>query len=238
MKRTHLLLLGILMAVMFLSGYGFHSALAQQDNATAQTAQKLPPDIRPESLSRMSWPTRDEFASEEEKAAYDHVVKAAPQAANMKGPVGPTATRLHLPVVAEAYFTAFSWLREKTGLAPRYVELAILIGTREANNPYEWLQHERGSVKVLPREAVEVVRSGKDTKGLDEKDAVLIQFGRELYHQPTVSAKTFADAERLFGRNGTLTATLLMGHYTLNALMLRAYNQQLAPGDKPPFATP
>jgi 4-carboxymuconolactone decarboxylase len=235
MKTLTVVLLGAMLALAFLAGFGFRGALAQQSPTAGQSAEPLPPDIRPESLSRMPWATKDEFTSEEEKQSFDHVVHLAPQSNSLKGPIGPTGTRLHIPVVAEAYYTAFGWLREKAGLEPRYVELAILLATRESGNEYEWLQHERGSVKFLPREPVEVVRNGKDTKGLDEKDAVLIQFGREVFHQPIVSSKTFAEMERLFGRKGTLAATLLMGHYTLNALMLHAYNQQLSPGDKHPF---
>jgi hypothetical protein len=100
----------------------------------------------------------------------------------------------------------------------------------------DWLTHEKASAgKVLPREVIEVVRNNKDTKGLDEKDAVLIEYGREIFHQPKVSSKTFADMERLFGRRGTLTMTLLMAHYTDNGILYRAYDQRLLPGEKRPF---
>ena len=225
----------MLMALVFLAGYGFRSALARQDSGAGKSERKLPPDIRPESLSRMPWATRDEFTSEEEKQAFDRVVRVAPQSQNFKGPLGVNGTRLHFPIVADHETTVARWLAEKAGLEPRYVQLSILVSARESNNQYEWLQHEKSSVNVLPREAVEVVRNRKDTKGLPEKDAVLIQFGRELYQQGKVSSKTFAEMERLFGRNGTLASTLIMANYTASALMLHAYDQQLAAGDKPAF---
>ena len=73
-------------------------------------------------------------------------------------------------------------------------------------------------------------------KALAEKDAaVLIQFGRELFRQPKVSSKTFADMERLFGRRGTLALTLVMAHYADNGMLYRVYDQRLAPGEKRPF---
>ena len=62
-----------------------------------------------------------------------------------------------------------------------------------------------------------------------EKDQVLIEYGREIFEQPKVSSKTFADMERLFGRRGTLAMTLIMAHYTDNSILYRAYDQQIAP---------
>jgi 4-carboxymuconolactone decarboxylase len=238
MKPLHVLGLCMMTGLVFLSGYGFRSALAQQKSGAEQSAEKLPPDIVPESLARVPWPTRDDFTSEEEKKAFDHVVELAPQNYKLKGPLGPTPLRLHLPIVAEHYYVAFRWLRDKAGLDMRYVELAILVSTRESSDQYQWLEHEKTSANVVPRETLEVVRNRKDTKSLDEKDAILIQFGREMYHQPKVSSKTFAEMMRLFGRRNTFAVTSLMAYYTANALLLHAFDQHLAPGSKSPFTVP
>lgn len=83
---------------------------------------------------------------------------------------------------------------------------------------------------------MEIVRNQQDTKGLEEKEALIIQFGRELFHQPKVSSKTFAGMERNFGKKGTLGITLTMGHYVSNALLMRAYDIQLfrRSGEAPP----
>jgi 4-carboxymuconolactone decarboxylase len=240
MKALTVVALWMTMALAFAGGFGARSAFAQQSSGAGQGARKLPPDVHPESLSRMPWATRDELSTDEEKQAFDRVVAAEPRMISGKGPLGGTATRLHTPVVAENYRNAYSWLRERSGLEPRYFELAVLIATRENDEEYEWVGHEKSSEKVLPRETLEVVRNKKDTKGLEEKDATLIQFGRELYHQRKVSSKTFADMERLFGRKGTLVITLVMGYYTSNALIMHAYDQhqdesRLGPGTKTPF---
>jgi 4-carboxymuconolactone decarboxylase len=252
MKALHGSALWMMMAMVFLAGYGFRSAFAQQKSGAGQRAEKLPPDVHPESLSRMPWATRDEFTTEEDRAAFDRAVAASPESVDPgeshlygdtsythgnpgNGEIAGNGTRLHIPVVHTAYRTIIIHLRLKGGVEARYHELATLIGCRESGDEYDWVNHAKSSAKVLPREIVEVVRTKKDTKGLEEKDAVLIQFGRELYHQPKVSSKTFADMERLFGRRGTLSLTLTMAHYTDNAMIFRAYDQRLDPAKQRPF---
>jgi hypothetical protein len=234
MKSFRLLGLYMIIGLAFLAGYGFRSALAQRNADAGQRAEALPPDVLPESLARVPWATRDEFTSDEEKQAFDRVVKLH----HVGGTMGPTPLRLHMPVVAEGYDIAINYLRFKAGLEPRYVQLAVLVSSREFTSKYQWIEHERNSVKDLPRDVLEVVRNKRPTSGLNAKDAALIQFGRELYRQPIVSSKTYAEMERLFGRRATLGATLLMAHYTANELLLRAYNQHVAPGEKSPFPNP
>jgi hypothetical protein len=238
MKRITGLLLWIMIAAGFLAAYGFRNALAQQKPAAGQSAEKLPPDIHPETLSRLPWATRSEFTTPEDLAAFDRAVAAAPQYGkpDQHGEIVGNGIRLHIPIVHIAYRDTIQNLNQKNGLDPRYHQLATLVACRETNEEYDWLTHEeQSSGKVLPPEVIEIVRNKKDTKGLEEKDAVLIQFGRELYHQPKVSSKTFADMERLFGQRGTLALTLIMAHYTDNAMLYRVYDQRLLPSRKRPF---
>jgi 4-carboxymuconolactone decarboxylase len=228
----------MVMGFIFLSGYVFRSVLAAQNSAAEKNAEKLPPDIYPESLARLPWPKRDDFTSEEEKEAFDNCLRLAPQNYKGSGPLGPTPLRSLMPIVAEHYYRSFRWLRDKSGLPMRYVELSILVSARESNDQYVWVEQEKNSATYITRETLEAVRNRKDLKGLDEKDAALIQFGREMYHQPIVSSKTFAEMEKLFGRKNTMAVTLLMAHFTADALTLHAYDQHLAPGVKPPLAIP
>jgi hypothetical protein len=236
MKTLTVSVLGTMMTLAFLAGFGFRGALAQQSSGGGQTTAKLPPDIRPETLTRMPQATRDEFTAEEDREAFDHLVAAEPRFAKpSKGAMGGTGTRLHIPVVADAYRIALNHLREKCGLDLKYQELAVLVASRESNNEYEWSAHEKLSAKVLPRDIVEIVRNKQDAKGLGEKEETIIRFGREMHRDIRVSSKTFADMERLFGRRGTLAIALIMGYYENNALLFRAYDQRLNPSDKRPF---
>src|SRR5262249_20767168 len=157
---------------------GASSTVLAQNTSPPQATQTIPSDIHPETLNRMPSSPKEETMTDEEKQAYDRLVAAEPRFAKPQS--GGTAVRLHAPVVAEHFRNGNNWLRERSGLDARYFELAVLTATRESNEEYEWLGHEKSSMKVLPREVVEVVRNRKDTRGLEEKDALLIQFSREL----------------------------------------------------------
>lgn len=244
-KWLAVIAVSIMVAAAFVGGYYTRTALAQ--SRPMLDTEKLPSDIHPETLARMGWATRDEFTTPEDLAAYDHAVALMPQLAKHSY-TEPTKTctevvscidgngiRLHIPVVHTAYRDIIQNLNQKNGLAGRYVQLATLVSCRENDVEPDWLNHEQNSVKVLPREIVEIVRNNKDTTGLDEKDAVLIRFGRELFRQPKVSSKTFADMEQLFGTRGTLAITLIMAHYNDNAILYRTYDQRLGPEDPRPF---
>ena len=236
--------IGIALGLVFLAGYAFRSSFAQNPPRAAQAAVKLPPDIYPESFARVPWPKKEDFTSPEEIEAFDRVnnrqtpVEVGPRSLEPKGPLGPTPLRMHVPVVAENYYKSFRWIRDKAGLELRYVELAILISARESNDQYQWMEHQRTSSKVVPQATRDVVRDRKATTGLEHQDAILIQFGREMYQQPKVSSKTFAEMERAFGRKHTMALTLLMAHYTANALLLHAYDQHLGPSHKPELPIP
>jgi len=237
MKPSNALLgMSVVAVLASICGYSARMAVAQQNVGSSQSAEKLPPDVHPETLARISWATRDEFAKPEDQAAFDRAIAAAPMYANPKnGEIAGNGMRLHIPIVHIAYRDTIQNLNRDNGLDPRYSQLATLVACRETNEEYDWVEHERNSEKVLPRNIVEIIRNKQDTKGLEEKDALVIQFGRELYHQPKVSSRTYADMVRLFGQRGTLAITLIMAHYTDNAMLYRAFDQHLDPSKKRPF---
>jgi 4-carboxymuconolactone decarboxylase len=247
MNAFPVVVLWMMMAIAFLGGLGSRSARAQQSSGAGQSAEKLPPDIRPDSLSRMPRAKREDFTTEEEKQIYDRLAILSPQIKDKEGWLGPTGTRVHIPKVAEMTRNLDIAIKENNGVEPKYQELAILIATREFNDEWEFMVHasERGhydGIHELPKDAnlftpklVDVVRNNLDTKGLEEKDALLIQFGREMFRQPKVSSKTFAEMERTFGRKGTLGLSLVMSYYALNGLLMRVYDQHLDPSKKSPF---
>jgi len=236
MKPMALIVLSITVAFAFLGGFGSRGALARQSPAEGQSVEKLPPDIHPESLSRMPRTKRDELATDEEKAAFDRVAAMSPTVAATKGVLGPTGTRAQIPELAESYRNMFNMLTKKCGVEQKYFELAVLVATRESNNEVEWNDHEPNGIKLLGPEVVEMIRNKQDPKGLEEKEALTIQYGREVFHQPRVSSKTFADMERNFGRKGTLGIALIVGYYTANAMLMHTYDQHTDPNRKRPFA--
>jgi len=230
------------MVLAFLEGFSSGSTFAQQSSGAVPSAEKLPPDVHPDTLSRMPRAKREDFTTDEEKQAFDRVIAISPQASKknfFEGWLGPSGTRMQIPEVAEIYLKQGALIREKSGLEPKYRELAILVATRECDNKNEFIDHVSREItrKLLDPQVVEIVRNKQDTKGLEEKEALIIQFGRELFNQPKVSSRTFSEVERNFGRKTTLGITLTMGYYVSNALLMRAYDTQLFrknANEKPP----
>lgn len=240
MMRLRWSILAALMAAVFLLGFGFRDLVAQQSAGTRQSTQTLPPDVLPGSLARIPWPTKEDCCplnSEEERQAF---AKSGATAENPKKPasMGLGGMRAYFPIYAQKYNETHQWLDEEGKLEPRYVELAMVVGSREigAGGYREWFIHSRAARREgVSDEVLEVVRTQKETRGLDPKDAALIQFSREMVRGPRVTSKTFADTERLFGRRGTLVISFQVARYAALALGARAYNVQLEPGQTAPW---
>jgi 4-carboxymuconolactone decarboxylase len=159
-----------------------------------------------------------------------------------RGPVdffGPGAIRLYSPSVAEHMEGVNDYLRHKSGLDPRLVELAILVTARESDSEYVWTAHEPQGLKAgLPLETIDVVRYRKSTEGLPGKDAVIIQLGREAIGKHHVSSDVAARALNSFGKQGLVNIVSLMGDYASTAILLNAFDQHVRPTDKPLLPLP
>ena len=119
------------------------------------------------------------------------------------------------------------------------MELAVLVTAREMNSQYEWTAHEPTAVKAgLAPATIDVVRFRKDITGLGEKEAAIIQLGREMFGKNKVSSDTFARALKLFGEGELVNLVVHMGDYSGTALLLRTFDQQLRPGWKPLLPIP
>ena len=147
--------------------------------------------------------------------------------------------RLHSPRVAAALHEVNQYLRTEAGIEPAVRELAILVTARENECQFEGAAHEPAAVAAgLADEAIDIVRTRGETDGLGETEAVVIRLGREIFSARRVSPETFAAALRLFGRRGLVDLVALMGQYAATAAVLIAFDQQLRPGQEPPFTRP
>ncbi len=159
-----------------------------------------------------------------------------------RGPVdsfGPGAIRLYSLPVSEHMEGVNDFLRHKSGLDPRLVELVILVTARESDSEYVWTAHEPQGLKAgLQQEIVDVVKYRKPTNGLAEKDAVIINLGREVLVKHHVSSEVAARALDLYGKQGLVNIVSLMGDYASTAILLNAFDQHVRPTDKPLLPIP
>lgn len=152
---------------------------------------------------------------------------------------GPGGLRLYSLPVAEDMSGVNDFLRHKSGLDPRLVELAILVTAREEDCEYVWTAHEPQGLKAgLAQPTIDVVKYRKSTEGLAEKDAVIIALGREVIGKHHVSSATAARALSLFGNQGLVNIASLIGDYASTAILLNTFDQHVRPADKPLLPIP
>jgi 4-carboxymuconolactone decarboxylase len=198
--------------------------------AVASSGQSLPSDINKDSLSRFP-PIKREQMDEKGKQVYDHVAGGAGKLAS---PTGPASIGLYSPGVAEPMRMLNDYLRKNGVLGDRLSELAILVAAREVDEQYVWSAHEPAALKAgVAQPVIDVIKYGKDLSGLNEKDSAVIRFGRQLFREKKMSSDVFAKTRELFGMQGTVELTALMGDYQLNGLLLKVADQHLPPERKP-----
>ena len=138
-----------------------------------------PDDIDPQSQCRLPLPRRDELDAEGQRI-YDSL--ADPQGASLRGLRGPGGIHLHSPALASHTRPLNHYLRHEAELGGRLRELAILVTARELDSQFEWAAHEAEARREgLSPEIIETVRHRRDTGGLAEGDAVVIELGREIF---------------------------------------------------------
>ena len=196
--------------------------------AVVDAQSPLPPDIHPESLSRLP-PVQRENLDAEGKRIWDSLAgtgKAIPR-------TGPSAVSMHSPKAAEPIFALNQVLR-KTVAGSKYFELAALVAAREFDQQYEWSAHEPAGLKAgLDQSVIDVVKFNRELSGVPEKDATVIRLGRALFRDHKVSPELWAKMEQLFGRQGAVEVTMIMADYAMAGFILTAVDQQLPPERKP-----
>jgi len=146
---------------------------------------------------------------------------------------GPGAIRQYSPPVAESMTAVNDYLRRKSGLDNRLVELAILVTAREMDCVYVWTAHEPPALKAgLQPDIIDIVKFRRPVTKLAEKDAVIVQLGREAFGKHKVSSDTFARAEKQFGKQQLVNIVALMGDYAATTLLLNVADQHVRPKDK------
>jgi 4-carboxymuconolactone decarboxylase len=179
--------------------------------ATGQ--QPFPKDVYPETGNRFPAIKRD-----------------APAGADSFGP-GPI--RLYSPPVADAMTSVNQYLRGKSGLEPRLVELAILVTAREMDCEYVWTAHEPAAQKAgLQQAIIDTVKFRRPLAAVGEKEAVIIQLGRESIVNHKVGSETFARAVKQFGHQGVVNIVSLIGDYAATTILLNVADQHVRPKDK------
>src|ERR1700740_3458668 len=151
---------------------------------------ELPPDVHPESLSRLPLRRREEV-DEQGQRFYDAVV--GPQSRTLVGLRGPSGIWLHSPELGERVRAVNQYLRFEAPLGRRLTELAILVTARELDNQFEWTAHEPAALaEGLGQDIIDVVKHRRPSVGLEAPESTIVDFGREVFRDKKVRPETFA----------------------------------------------
>jgi 4-carboxymuconolactone decarboxylase len=147
---------------------------------------------------------------------------------------GPYQVLMQVPELADRVAHLGTYLRFEGLLDGAERELAILTVARELGSRYEWVGHEAIARREGTRpEAIEVARTLGPTDGLAERERLVMEVVRALYHQHSIPDDLFARAQVAFGQEQLVELVGLAGYYGMIGFTLVGF--EVEPDGPPPF---
>jgi 4-carboxymuconolactone decarboxylase len=184
-------------------------------------------DLDPDSRARLPYLQRKDIDEANQKI-FD-VLPGLGKDGVLKGPLAFAA---YNPGVAKALFDLHNTAVAGT-LNPHVRELAIMVACRETNYNLEWNAHEATAVRNgVDAKVIDVIRKKGALTGIDEKDAVVIRFGRQMFSDKKVDSATFAKIVEFYGKRGAMDMVAVMNTYAVSGFFAIAVDEH-PPAGKP-----
>jgi 4-carboxymuconolactone decarboxylase len=197
--------------------------LAASMSFIAYAQSKLPADLDPQSRARLPY-----LKSSEVDAKGKKVVDIFGKGGTVSGPL---AFATYNPAVGQALLDLHDAAVTGGTLDPHTRELAILVACRATNYNLEWNGHETSGLKAgIDAKVIDVVRFNRPLTGLNEKDAAVIRFGRQLLNDKKVDSATFAKVVELWGKRGAMDMVAAMNTYAVSGFFAIAVDEHPAEG--------
>ena len=194
--------------------------------AAAQSTAPLPSDLDPQSRARLPYLQRKDLDENAQKI-FDVLPGRSKDNSTLSGPLAFAA---YNPAVAKALFDLHN-AAVAGALDPRTRELAIMVACRETNYSLEWNAHEATALKVgVDAKVLDVIRNRQSLTGLDDKDAAVIRFGRQMFGDRKMDAATFAAVKQLLGPKGAMDLVAVMNTYAVSGFYAIAVDEHMPPG--------
>lgn len=111
--------------------------------------------------------------------------------------------------------------RYQSAIGRRLTELAILVVARDWSQAFEWQAHYPLALEEgLARAHADAIGDGRRPVGLSEAEAAIYDFVVELLRHRRVADETFARVKALFGEQGVVDLTGIVGYYSFLAMQL------------------
>jgi 4-carboxymuconolactone decarboxylase len=188
---------------------------------------KLPADLDPQSRARLPYLKKSDMDAKGQK-----IFDALPGAGKDDILRGPLAFAAYNPAVAQALFDLHNAAVPGGALDPHTRELAILVACRETNYNLEWNAHAAIGLKAgIDAKLIDVVRYNRPLAGLNEKDATVIRFGRQMLHDKKVDSVTFGKAVEFWGKRGAMDMVAVMSTYAVSGYFAIAVDERSPEGN-------
>ncbi len=214
-----------------------NSLIAAEDGFTMPTSLSeadFPDDIHMDSLARLPQVQRADLDAAGTAAFDTYVTPGTGYGSGLRGPIG---IWMNSPELAQAMFDVRQRVRYESDRDQRLTELAIISTAREISNQYEYTAHEPLAIAAgLEQGIIDIVRFRRSVEdnqaiaGFGEAEQVIIKFAREVISEERVSSETFARAIGIFGEQGVMDLTGLIGYYSFVAITLKAFDVQRPAG--------
>jgi len=141
---------------------------------------------------------------------------------------GPGSVMIHVPK-AHRWATGLNhYLRDESSLPKKVQELAMLVTARELDCQHIWNAHAASARKAgVSGALVDALRDRKELPPLAADEAAVVNYGREFFRTHRVSRGAFQSALEQFGRQGVVELGLVMGNYSLLALLINTFDTDL-----------
>ena len=189
----------------------------------AYAQSKLPTDLDPQSRARLPYLKKSDMDAGGQKLL--DIFKSKDETLR-----GPLAFSAYNSAVALALSDLHNAAVGGT-LDPHTRELAIMVACRETNYNLEWNGHEASALKAgIDGKVLDVVRNNRALDGLNEKDATVVRFGRQMFHDKRVDSATFAKVVELWGKRGAMDMVAVMNTYAVSGYFAIAVDEHAAEG--------
>jgi 4-carboxymuconolactone decarboxylase len=152
---------------------------------------------------------------------------------------GPSAVLLHVPEMAQRFEDLRASLIGDERLPKPALHLAALLAARFWSSQYTWWKRvEMCRAAGIPDDVIGAVRDRRRPVFADPVLEVVYDYVAELLESGRVDERTDARALELLGEEAIIQLVLIVGFYSMLALVSDAFEPELPPGVTPPLEEP
>jgi 4-carboxymuconolactone decarboxylase len=176
-------------------------------------------------VARLPLASRDSVP-EDQRATFDEMIRELGSVPRY----GPGSVMVHVPK-AHKWATGLNhYLRDESSLPKKIQELAMLVTARELDCQHIWNAHAASARQAgVPNAVVDALRDRKELPAMAADEAAVVHYGREFFRTHRVSRGAFQAALEQFGQQGVVELGLVMGNYSLLALLINSFDTDLPP---------